>query len=404
MSSLPKGSNILHALREHMRGRNFSDEESSELSDSNESPRKSLVSAKQVLSTGLTVDFVNSVTTTLETLNSQVKRLESLVSATQICSDTSTEKSLDSSPDKDIMHDIHEPRGLPARNSESAPSTLPVSALLAQNWSPNMNPTGYWISEKLDGVRAFYYQGALYNRNGRRLPAPVGFFHPWASNLPENVILDGELFMGRGKVQSVLTTIRSTSPQRWQQLTYHVFDAPHLVQEMFEMRKEHLYSLLAPWAKARNCYIRLVPQVECSGEAHLYQCLEKVHVNGGEGIMLRKPHSLYEEGRSMTLLKVKTFHDAEAKVIKHRRGTGERAALTSSIEVMMECGKTFYIGAGFSNSQHRKPPKPGSIITYRFHELTNSGIPRYPVFVGEAPDKTCAKDAVVRTANEDTLG
>ena len=33
--------------------------------------------------------------------------------------------------------------------------------------------------------------------------------------------------------------------------------------------------------------------------------------------MLRQPGSKYESGRSSTLLKVKTFHDAEARVLKH---------------------------------------------------------------------------------------
>ena len=39
--------------------------------------------------------------------------------------------------------------------------------------------------------------------------------------------------------------------------------------------------------------------------------LEKVEALGGEGLMIRKPGSLYEECRSTNLLKIKTFHDAE---------------------------------------------------------------------------------------------
>ena len=48
-----------------------------------------------------------------------------------------------------------------------------------------------------------------------------------------------------------------------------------------------------------------------------------VEALGGEGLMLRQPKSLYAVGRSNTLLKVKTFHDAEATVIGHAPGTGK---------------------------------------------------------------------------------
>ena len=36
--------------------------------------------------------------------------------------------------------------------------------------------------------------------------------------------------------------------------------------------------------------------------------------------MLRKPHSKYEGKRSSTLLKVKTFFDAEAEVVRYEPG------------------------------------------------------------------------------------
>ena len=40
----------------------------------------------------------------------------------------------------------------------------------------------------------------------------------------------------------------------------------------------------------------------------------------------------------------------------------------------------FYI---FSDHDRAHPPKIGTIITYRFQELTNDGIPRFPSYVGK---------------------
>jgi DNA ligase-1 len=48
-----------------------------------------------------------------------------------------------------------------------------------------------------------------------------------------------------------------------------------------------------------------------------------------------------------------------------------------AIEVEMACGKTFKIGSGFSDAQRRKPPKIGSIVVYKFQELSKGGVPRY---------------------------
>ena len=57
--------------------------------------------------------------------------------------------------------------------------------------------------------------------------------------------------------------------------------------------------------------------------------------------------------------------------------------------------KTFNVGTGLSDKLRRKPPKIGAIIVYRFQELTNDGVPRFPSFIGEAADKDEPKDAEV---------
>ena len=44
-------------------------------------------------------------------------------------------------------------------------------------------------------------------------------------------------------------------------------------------------------------------------------------------------------------------------------------------------GITFQVGTGFSDAQREHPPLVGSLITFRFQELTDGGVPRFPVFV-----------------------
>ena len=53
---------------------------------------------------------------------------------------------------------------------------------------PAPDPTGWWISEKLDGVRAYWDGKNFYSRNNLRFDAPEWF----KEKLPADSHLDGE--------------------------------------------------------------------------------------------------------------------------------------------------------------------------------------------------------------------
>ena len=98
--------------------------------------------------------------------------------------------------------------------------------------------------------------------------------------------------------------------------------------------------------------------------------------------MLRRPGSRYESGRSPTLLKVKTFHDAEARVLQHREGSGRHKGRMGALLVELPDGTTFSVGTGFSDAEREQPPAVGSLITFRYQELSEAGVPRFPSYVG----------------------
>jgi DNA ligase-1 len=54
----------------------------------------------------------------------------------------------------------------------------------------------------------------------------------------------------------------------------------------------------------------------------MFSELEAVNKVKGEGLMLRDPESFYENRRSKSLLKVKTFYDDEATILGYTKGTG----------------------------------------------------------------------------------
>src|SRR5947208_2276139 len=57
-----------------------------------------------------------------------------------------------------------------ARENSSAPPLL-----LAESWDNVTDPTGWWQSEKLDGVRAYFDGTQLWSRLGNRFHAPAWF-------------------------------------------------------------------------------------------------------------------------------------------------------------------------------------------------------------------------------------
>jgi DNA ligase 1 len=102
--------------------------------------------------------------------------------------------------------------------------------------------------------------------------------------------------------------------------------------------------------------------------------------------MLRQPASRYIAGRSATLCKVKSFRDAEARVIGHLPGSGRHAGRLGALEVEMQDGTRFAVGTGFSDAERESPPPVGAIITYRYQELSNDGVPRFPTWIGVRDD------------------
>jgi DNA ligase-1 len=114
---------------------------------------------------------------------------------------------------------------------------------------------------------------------------------------------------------------------------------------------------------------------------HLRRKLGEIESLGGEGLMLRKPNSQYTVGRSYDLLKVKTFEDAEATVIKHLPGSGKHSGRLGALQVELPSGIQFAIGTGFTDQERENPPPVGSIITFKYYGFHESGIPRFASFL-----------------------
>jgi DNA ligase-1 len=125
-----------------------------------------------------------------------------------------------------------------------------------------------------------------------------------------------------------------------------IFDAP-LVKGTFRKRLAVLEKKLA---EKPNEVVRMLKQTVCNDKDHLGILMDKILGFKGEGVMLKDPESLYEGRRSLSLLKVKKFEDAEAVVIAHNKGTGRCANMCGAIQVREKDGTEFKIGSGFDDA------------------------------------------------------
>lgn len=246
-----------------------------------------------------------------------------------------------------------------------------MAVLLAKTWA-GTDPAGWWLSEKLDGVRAVWDCRQLRTRTGQAIDAPQWFLNA----LPKTEPLDGELWLGRGRFQDTVSAVRShNAGQAWRQIRYAAFDAP-LALGSFEDRLAAIRDAVADCGP-----VYVLPHRRCAGHSDLLEELARVEHQGGEGVMLRQPGSGYERKRSGTLLKVKTFQDAEAVVVGYERGTGRNADAVGALVACLQDGTEFKVSSGLSDALRRSPPALGALFTFRFQELTDAGVPRFPSFL-----------------------
>lgn len=255
-------------------------------------------------------------------------------------------------------------------------SVLAPPALgLALNFRPGsgVDVALYCISEKLDGVRAYWDGRQLISRRGKVLHAPAWFI----AGFPAQP-LDGELWLGRGQFERLVGTVRKTKPvdEEWRAVRYMVYELPG-AQGGFEQRLQRLHALVLASA---NPQLQVLPQFRLADEAALRQKLMQWVAEGAEGLMLHRADALFHAGRNDALLKYKLFEDDEARVVGFVPGQGKYSGQVGALQLEAADGRRFDVGSGLPDALRQNPPSLGSRITYRYSGRTAQGQPRFPRF------------------------
>ena len=225
------------------------------------------------------------------------------------------------------------------------------------------------MSEKLDGIRAYWNGKKLLSRGGKIIHAPAYFTKDFPS-----FELDGELWLNRGYFDHISSIVRDKKPSKeWNQITYNIFEVPNAVGGLFKR-----LIMVKPY---ESKILKIIPQKKIKSKEDMQDFLKIVEAKGGEGIVVRDPNAVYIAKRTSKALKVKSFLDVECIVVGYTKGKGKYKDMLGALKCQLKNGIIFKIGSGFSDKERITPPTKGSSITFKYKELTKKGKPRFPVFL-----------------------
>lgn len=261
----------------------------------------------------------------------------------------------------------------PVWSAQSPPPPL-MLAKTVNLYSLDNKPNAYFVSEKLDGVRAVWTGSKLITRQGNLIKAPSWFTAP----LPP-IILEGELWLRRNAFSELNSIVSKRNPieLEWRQVQFMVFDLPSSTLPF----NERVMSIERLAAEMNSNHIKAVKHYQFDKFNELEAYFKQVVEDGAEGLMLNLANAKYQQGRQQALLKLKPYYDAEATVVEQIQGKGKFENMLGALLVENAQGQRFKIGTGFSDEERQNPPEPGDVITYKYFGLTRTGLPRFASFL-----------------------
>ncbi len=239
---------------------------------------------------------------------------------------------------------------------------------------------------KLDGVRCIVKADGMWSRNGKPIISAPHIFEslkPLFENEPD-LILDGELYANKATTDfnTIISCVRKTKPTAADLKTsaecieYHIYDVPS-VNESFNGRWRELDELNLDFPKC----VTVVETHVLNNKNEITEWYSIYMEQGYEGQILRTD-SPYENKRSKSLLKHKSFVDAEFTILGVIEGNGNLTGKVGKLQFEIN-GKPFEsaVNGDWEYIEYLWKSREGLVgktATVKYFELTEDGIPRFP--------------------------
>ena len=247
---------------------------------------------------------------------------------------------------------------------------------------------------KLDGIRMVVNTRGLYSRSNKEIVAVPHIAEALAEFIKDHptVTLDGELYNHELKdnFQKITSLVRKTvnlgadelaeSAELVQYHIYDMFDSAN--PNMTFMQRYNWIQKNVHLVNKKAVGIYLVASAICETSEEIDVMYGEYTTAGYEGQMVRQD-TIYENKRSKGLLKRKEFITEEYQVVEVHEGQGNWAGYAKRLTLKMANGTTFSSGIRGSQSQLKTLLENPNIdwATCRYFELSNDGVPRFPVTI-----------------------
>ena len=262
--------------------------------------------------------------------------------------------------------------------------------MLANKWEDYKSKIKYpvYSQPKLDGIRCIVKKDGMWTRNGKPIISAPHIFEALKPLLEINpdLIFDGELYADKfaNDFNAICSLVKKTKPtdndikESASKIEYHIYDLPSC-EDVFTVRSTELSELNLP----KCC--KLVPTYKLVCENDIHTQYEKYVDAGYEGQMIRLD-ALYENKRSKSLLKHKSFIDEEYTIIDIEEGNGNKAGMVGAFVFKNKDGKVFNASPKFTWEICKQMLKDkesliGKEATIKYFNLTPDNVPRFPYVI-----------------------
>jgi len=259
------------------------------------------------------------------------------------------------------------------------------------------------VQPKIDGIRVTItrkkngnYTEILYRSRSCNTFTTLTHFNPFINylldQLPEETILDGEIYTPEFSFEEIVGMVRRDQPSiEATKLELYLFDIITKDRNLtFEKRQNLLRNAIEKLDKATDSPFDVCNSIGFvrAFEVRTHEAIQKYHDKfvgqGYEGVIIRNKESLYLQNfRSQDLLKYKQFIEEEYKIVGGKSGEGLDQDCVTFI-CQTKDGKTFECKPKGSRELRKKWLEEidqiiDKKLTVKYQNLTNDNIPRFPV-------------------------
>jgi DNA ligase-1 len=267
--------------------------------------------------------------------------------------------------------------------------------MLASKWEDSKDKITYPIysQAKLDGIRCIVTSEGMFSRNGKPIISAPHIFDslkPLFETNPQ-LIFDGELYADKfaNDFNKIVSLVKKTKPtdldlkESKKNIEYHIYDLPSSDKNF--VHRAYDLGILFETRSELHPHCKLVDTRKVEDENSVMEQYELLVDAGYEGQILRLDKT-YENKRSKSLLKHKSFIDEEYTIVDVCEGEGNKTNMVGYMTFKTADGKPFKsnVKATFEESEEmfrNRKQLIGKQATIKFFQFTPDGIPRFPYVI-----------------------